>query len=208
MEIPVGRICDATLLKPKQLFTMVLEMFPADLEEEIKTRNEDIQDLQPVIAFCKKRTNKLRSNALPTPKRKTAKPVCSLGSQYSGDHDADSDDHRPATKADLEAMIASVQTRPPKKAAARPGDCPTHNADCAPKCRRRPKRRFRHRGRGVECGHHQGLRGLAGFLVIAGHIRRGERAARAPGKLGTGGGGGRGARQCSSFRCPKRCSRI
>ena len=102
-----------------QLYITILGLIPGELEEDITTRHDDILAFKTVVAFCKERTDGVCSKALANLKRRTGKPISAI---VGGDADDDEDHpNRPATKGELDAFVAAIQSkRPQPTAAAKP----------------------------------------------------------------------------------------
>ena len=59
-EAALGKYGKDLLQNPAELYHRVLEIIPQSLEDEIVLKNDEITTYQDVIAFCKKRTFRLR----------------------------------------------------------------------------------------------------------------------------------------------------
>lgn len=60
-------------VNPRHLFDTVMELIPEDIRDKIEEDHDDIADFQSVIAFSKKKANRLRTKGLAVLKRKTTK---------------------------------------------------------------------------------------------------------------------------------------
>ena len=87
--------CPELYTVPSQLYTIIVGLIPDKIEEEITTRHDDVLTFEAVIAFCKKRTSRLRNKALANLKRRTGKPISSTIGNVDDDED---DPNRPATR--------------------------------------------------------------------------------------------------------------